>query len=187
MPAYAKPKQSDIFDPNWGSCAYCGSTADGPLVVTKQMVNDKIWSHVITRYIYNCKNHEKDAARDLRAHLHLASSVLFNDVLLDPLFRVINDSIVVERANRSYFDYTGWKIDSSKSDDVLVQKIDGCWTISVINSGDPTRVITKNIPVSDLKLSLTEDGREGMVDAFIERLDAGFYKQEYEAHHALVP
>lgn len=177
MPSVVKPVQSDIFDPNWGKCAYCHSLADASPFIIKENIQHPTWSHVITRYIYNCKTHVVDAQRDFRAYMHLKSRVLQVDALTDKLFTVITKStpIVVERAHRTYFDKVGWTI--SDTNDALIQKdlATSVWTIVVVNK---MAHLTKRIPVSDLKLCIPDGA---LVDAFIARLDEGFYKAEYEA------
>jgi len=194
MPAAVLPKQSDIFDSNWGNCAYCNGIADAPPIITKQKFTlNPRWPDVITRYIYNCKTHASDAARDFRAHLHTIGCVLQADVLADPLFDLItgDTAIVVERDNRTYFDNRGWTIKSSpwtNDDEVLVQKNTESpivWTIAVVfNDSINSNVLSKNIPVSDLMLAIPST-KHHLVESFIERLDKGFYKQEYDAHVAL--
>jgi len=173
MPRSVKPMQSDIFDPNWGKCAYCYCVADAPLYIIKDNIQEPQWPRVVTRYIYNCQTHSANAYRDFRAYLHFTSRVLQADALTDKLF-ANTVPIVVERAHRTYFDKVGWTI--SNSNDAYVQKDStGTWTVSVVNT---EKNLTKRIPVSDLKLSIFD---HTLVDAFISRLDEGFYKAEYEA------
>lgn len=191
MPSSVIPKQSDIFDPNWGKCVYCHSSADAAPIITKKTIHHQRWPQIITSYIYYCKAHASNAARDYRAYLHTFGSVLESDVLSDPLFAVITDTvpIVVGRANRTYFDNDGWTLNYSSTPSANTEfvqkdpKRSNAYTIGVIKR-KANEILEKNIPVNDLKLSIphTEHSR---VDAFLKRLEEGFYKSEYDEHLAL--
>lgn len=159
-----EPIRIALFRPN---CLYC----DKPYTY---------YSECVYKFgVIACKEHTKMAERDAKAWLHRNKRVKYNDYLEDPLFQrtdLLRATIKVKRTS-GVIDESGWIIlKPIFGTDALLEYVEGTWCIPVIHMEQD---IKKYIPVVELKMSTTESE---LVDAFISRLDTGFYLREAEAY-----
>lgn len=157
-----------MFSP---ACQYCGQkdTHYEPL-------GDKL-------AILACDTHKHLAQRDAKAWCQRRGIVLFRDAAKEPLFvqgELLKIDIKVRRTSGEV--QAGWNITRPYSADSpchLEQK-EGFWAIRVQNEALDLR---RGMDVADFKLSLPE-GLHGLVDDFVAKLKAGFYKAENDAYTA---
>jgi hypothetical protein len=159
-----EPIRIVLFRPN---CLYC----DKPYTY---------YSECVYKFgVIGCKEHTKQAERDAKAWLHRNNRVKYNDYLEDPLFQrtdLLRCPIKVKRTSGA-IDEHGWTIlKPTFGVDGVLEYVEGTWCIPVIHM---EKDIKKYIPVVELKMSTTESE---LVDAFISRLDTGFYVKEAEAY-----
>ena len=139
-------------------CCYCPSTKIRKLIFSN--------SHVI----HTCDTHLQQAARDIKAAYYKSSVILTSHVLEDELFEMIpkefqgvcfvKDSFLIK-------DESGWNIP--------IKKIDGS-----TQSGT-----TMGISVSELIRLLPSDQKETpLLSKFLEKLEKGFYYDEFIANEA---
>ena len=158
-------------------CAYCGiSDISGNFYVGP------------LDCILACKTHGDLAKRDGRAWFHKNNLVSHWDAFNDPLFTALNpkpglaqtaDLRIVTPSGRIE---SGWRFRflASWNDPLHLYKEGDAWMIHV---EEAPRGKKRAILVSDLALSLPPD-KHRLVDAFIARLERGFYKAEADASAA---
>jgi hypothetical protein len=169
---HANPIRLVLFSPN---CLYCRKPA----------------SHYAHCY-YQCaaiacynEEHRAWADRDANHWLHILNKVRFQDYTKHKLFTetgLLEKPITVKRSSGAVDD--DWNIiKASYGEDALIQKIsDNDWFIPVIKKGPtPKEDIHKHILVEELKNSLPDE-QKGLVDEFMDSLNAGFYLKDAEAH-----
>lgn len=167
---HANPIRLVLFSPN---CQYCRKPA----------------SHYADCY-YQCatiacdnEEHRAWADRDANHWLHSMNRVRFRDYTKHKLFTetgLLEKPITVKRSSGAVDD--DWNIRKpsfSFGEDALVQKDSAKgWCLPVINYNEN---VQKHIVVEDLKNSLPDE-QKGLVDEFIDSLNAGFYLRDAEAH-----
>ena len=129
--------------------------------------------------IHACSDHKTQAISALKNWMHKRGFVRWQDAINDPLFTVAKDLIesyiLVRRSNGALED--DWMLmKPSLFNMASVKRSRSCgkWYMTAIQDyTDSERAIL----VEDLKLSLPE-ANHGLVDAFIQRLDSGFYINE---------
>jgi hypothetical protein len=150
-------------------CQYCG-------------VGDKGWYRICDKYgILWCENHKGLAERDGRAWLSRNDKVAWGDATKDPLFTETElfDKDVTVRRSSGALETKGWRLCKPSFDEpAFIQRDSTGWWMPALNTDTQ---IGRGILIEDLKLSLSED-RWGLVDAFILRLNTGFYKAEAAAY-----
>ena len=134
--------------------------------------------------VHACDDHKPLAQRDAKAWMHKKGLVRWRDAIKDPLFTQAEDllfsNILVRRTNGAIEgDWTLCKPWVALGEPMAVKRSErsGEWSMTAIQ--DVTESM-RGILVKDLKLSLIEE-EHYLVDAFIGRLDAGFYKEDAEA------
>lgn len=134
--------------------------------------------------IHACDDHKPLAQRDAKAWMHKKGLVRWRDAIKDPLFTEAEDllfsNILVRRTNGTVeSNWTLCKPWVGLGEPVSVKRSErsGKWSMMAIQ--DDTESL-RDILVEDLKLSLMEE-EHWLVDAFIERLEAGFYCTEAAA------
>ena len=172
---HANPIRLVLFSP---ICLYCRKPA----------------SHYADCY-YQCasiacdnEEHRAWADRDANHWLHILNKVRFRDYTKHKLFTetgLLEKPIAVKRSSGAVDD--DWNImKASLGEDAQVQKDSAKgWCLPVMKKG-PTHSedIQKHILVEDLKNSLPDE-QKGLVDEFIDSLNAGFYLRDAEAHDAV--
>jgi len=165
---HANPIRLVLFSP---ICQYCRKPA----------------SHYADCY-YQCaavacddEEHRAWADRDANHWLHILNKVRHQDYTKHKLFTetgLLEKPITVKRSSGAVDD--DWNIrKKSFGEDALIQKnSDKRWCIPVINYKED---IQKHIYVEDLKNSLPDE-QKGLVDEFMDSLNAGFYLRDAEAH-----
>lgn len=165
---HANPIRLVLFSPN---CLYCRKPA----------------SHYADCY-YQCaaiacdnEEHRAWADRDANHWLHILNKVRFRDYTKHNLFTetgLLEKPITVKRSSGAIDD--DWNIlkYSFGHDALILKDSDKGWCIPVINYKQD---IHKHILVEDLKNSLPDE-QKGLVDEFIDSLNAGFYLKDAEAH-----
>ena len=165
---HANPIRLVLFSP---ICQYCRKPA----------------SHYADCY-YQCasiacnnQEHIAWADRDANHWLHILKKVRFCDYTKHKLFTetgLLEKPITVKRSSGAIDD--DWNImKASLGEDAQVQKDSAKgWCLPVINYKEE---IHKHIYVEDLKDSLPDE-QKGLVDEFIDSLNAGFYLKDAEAH-----
>jgi hypothetical protein len=176
---FASP-QAYIVGQSANMCAYCGigdisgNFYVGPLDC-----------------ILACKTHGDLAKRDGRAWFHKNNLVSHWDAFNDPLFTALNPKPGLVQAadlrivTPSGHIESGWRFRflASWNDPLHLYKEGDAWMIHVEEAPRGKRCV---IHVSDLALSLPPD-KHDFVDAFIARLERGFYKTEADASAAAAP
>lgn len=167
---HANPIRLVLFSPN---CLYCRKPA----------------SHYADCY-YQCaaiacdnEEHRAWAERDANHWLHILKKVRQQDYTKHKLFTVtglLEKPITVKRSSGAIDDdWNIMKYSYSLGRDALILKdSEKGWCIPVINYKED---IHKHIHVEDLKNSLPDE-QKGLVDEFIDSLNAGFYLKDAEAH-----
>jgi len=169
---HANPIRLVLFSPN---CLYCRKPA----------------FHYADCY-YQCaalackdEQHIEWANRDANHWLHILNKVRFQDYTKHKLFTetgLLEKPITVKRKSGAIDD--DWNIlKPFFGEDALVHKdSEKGWCILVMKKGPtPDEDIKKHILVEDLKNSLPDE-QKGLVDEFIDSLNAGFYLKDAEAH-----
>lgn len=168
-------------------CSYCGKD-------TSNLPNSDTFVGPFKAF-QACPDHKAFATRNARKWMDLHGVVGLNDVVSDPLFKVLGmtmdhwgmkipapDNLTVKRSSGEL--QPGWSISCrvTYADPKMLQRDDeGKWRIRAEGPGG----VTKSIIVDELTLSLPED-KHGLVDAFVARLNAGIYKADADAHSAAV-
>lgn len=168
---HANPIRLVLFSP---ICQYCRKPA----------------SHYADCY-YQCaaiacndEEHKAWADRDANHWLHILNKVRFRDYTKHKLFTetgLLEKLITVKRSSGAVDD--DWNIRKYffGHDELILKDSDKVWCIPVINYKQD---IHKHIHVEDLKNSLPDE-QKGLVDEFMDSLNAGFYLRDAEAHDAV--
>ena len=170
MKLCALPVRTVMFQP---ICAYCTKSETFYAYCDFQMA------------VLACADpkHQAWAERDAKAWLGRNKCVSPKEYMEDPLFQetdLLSRDVVVQRSSGE-MEIDGWTIrEPCYTEPAMIRFREGdkAWVVLVIKKEEG---IQKDIPVRDLKLSLTED-KHGLVDAFEARLFAGFYSAEVEAY-----
>jgi hypothetical protein len=165
---WATPMRMVMFTPE---CQYCGMKDTHYEPVGNQLA------------ILACDTHKDLAKRDARAWCHKRGFVMFKDAKKEPLFvqgELLGIDIKVRRSSGEV--QAGWSITRPICADspCHLENKEGVWAIRVQNVGLDLR---RGMNVADFKLSLPE-GLHGLVDDFVAKLAAGFYKAENDAYTA---
>lgn len=152
------------------SCQICGAT------------NGVFYQISYSFGIYACDTHKKEATLGLKNWMHTNGVVHWRNATSDPLFNnaedLIHANILVRRTSGTI--ENNWMLMKPSlwnSANVKRSRTCGKWYMTAIQDyTDNERAIL----VEDLKLSLAEENH-GLVDAFIARLESGFYKEELDA------
>jgi hypothetical protein len=163
---YADPMRLVLYKP---LCQYCG-------------VADKGWFPIHDKFgILWCDDHKYLADRDGRAWLCRNSKVAWEDATADPLFvtgELLDRDILVRRSSGA-IETKGWRLCTPSFDDpAFVNKDEKGWWMYAQNTDTH---VGRGVLIEDLKLSLPE-GKWDLVDAFVSRLNKGFYKADSDAY-----
>ena len=158
-------------------CQYCGCP-------THDEHDNSGYNPIMLHFgVSACVEHKDRAQRDGNAWLHRNNLVDWDDATEDPVFALLlNRDIKVRRTSGTIED--GWRIEPPTYDEppFLVRSINsGRWSVKAINRAIDTK---RSLHVEDFKLSLPE-ADHALVDAFVERLNRGFYKADSDAYDAL--
>jgi len=162
---WALPMRMVTFTPE---CQYCGEKDTHYEPVGNQLA------------MLACDTHKDLAKRDARAWCHRRGIVMFRDAAKTPLFvqgELLGIDIKVRRSSGEI--QAGWNIVRPICADspCHVENKEGIWAIRVQNT---TLDLRRGMDVADFKLSLPE-ALHGLVDDFVAKLQAGFYKAESDA------
>jgi len=164
--SYVDPMRLVLYSP---LCQYCG-------------VADKGWFRIYDKYgILWCDLHKSLAERDGRAWLCRNDKVAWKDATADPLFVAggLLDCDISVRRSSGAIETKGWRLSKPSFDDpAFVNKDEKGWWMYALNTDTQ---VGRGVRIEDLKLSLSED-KWGLVDAFISRLNNGFYTAEFDAY-----
>jgi len=126
-----------------------------------------------------CDTHKELAKRDAKAWCHRRGFVMFRDAKKEPLFvqgELLGIDIKVRRYSGEVQE--GWTLARPTFDQPNhLENREGVWMIRAMNDALD---LSRPLNVVDLKLSLPE-GLHGLVDDFLAKLQAGFYKAENDA------
>lgn len=129
--------------------------------------------------IYACADHNLLAERDRKAWMHEAGIVMWSDATKDPMFKelgLIQYPILVRRSSGAIEgDWMLMKPSLCNMAHLKRSRACGKWYMMAIQDYTDSE---RPILVEDLKLSLIDERQHGLVDAFIARLEAGFYKTD---------
>ena len=161
---FASPMRTQFSRPQ---CQYCTSKNSH-----SEWVNDEM-------SILACDMHKGLAVRDSRAWCAVQGRVQWFDAINEPMFTeggiLAGNEVKFRRGTGVIED--DWQISGSKANFLKRSNDSGQWTIQVTQKYTG---LTRSMAIDDLKLTLPEDKWE-LVDAFIRRLEAGFYKAEYDS------
>lgn len=146
--------------------------------------------------LLSCDEHKELAKRDAQAWCAGEGLVRWRDGIQDPVFvegglltwagvePQMND-LKVRRSSGAI--EGGWELHPPtrswiESNYVTRSKTTGRWSVQVIQKYSE---VTRGLLVEDLKLTVPE-AKWGLVDAFLARLEAGFYKAEHAAFQEAV-
>jgi len=163
---YAEPFRL-VLIPN--VCTYCSK------------VNTKVECAEFQLGILTCDDHKPLAVRDVRAYLHRRGQVMYKDAIQDPLFTttgLLEMDIKVRRSSGAI--ENNWKLAKPSFGNRCLVSLDDSGNWYMIASLRDDEII-RGVHVSDLKMVLPAT-QHMLVDRFIERLSAGFYKAEQEAY-----
>lgn len=161
-------------------CMYCGSPGHTH------------YNHIQHQLGFiTCDAHKDLADRDADAYLALKGRVRFDEATEDQLFvlgTLLTRDIKVRRSSGAIDD--NWRIREPSCEPEegmthFVARDPGHGIKWYMQAIQPSTGTTRGFCVDDLKLSLPED-QHSLVDAFVARLDAGFYKAQLDAHNAAV-
>ena len=152
-------------------CQYCGQKDTHYEPVGDQLA------------ILACDTHKHLAKRDAKAYCQRRGIVMFKDAVKEPLFvqgERLGIDIKVRRSSGEV--QAGWNITRPICADspCHLEYKEGVWAIRVQNGALDLR---RGMNVADFKLSLPES-LHGLVDDFVAKLKAGFYKAENDAYMA---
>ena len=156
-------------------CQYCG----GP---THDEGDNSGYNPIMLHFgVVACVEHKDRAQRDGNAWLHRNNVVDWHDAIQDPVFAMLlNRDIKVRRTSGAIED--GWRIEPPTYDEppfFIRSETSGEWSVKAKQADN-----IRGLRVRDFKLSLPEE-QHGLVDAFIARLNRGFYKADSDAYEAL--
>jgi len=153
-----------MFSPG---CQYCGNKDTHYEPVGDQLA------------MLACDTHKDLAKRDARAWCHRRGIVMFKDAKKEPLFVLGELRGIDLKVRRSSGEVqAGWTLARPTYESPChLENTEGIWAIRVQNA---TINLRRGMDVADFKLSLPE-GLHGLVDDFVAKLQAGFYKAENDA------
>ena len=162
------PMRMVMFSP---ACQYCGQKDTHYEPVGDQLA------------MLACETHKHLAQRDARAWCQRRGIVLFRDAKKEALFvqgELLGIDIKVRRSSGEI--QAGWSIMRPICADIPchLENKGGVWVIRAVNE---ELDLSRPLVVADLKLSLPE-AMHGLVDDFVAKLEAGFYKAENDAFKA---
>lgn len=166
---YAEPFRL-VLIPN--VCTYCHKINNGVVYADFQLG------------ILTCEDHRPLATRDVRAYFHRRGQVMHKDAIQDPLFTttgLLEMNIKVRRSSGAI--ESDWKLAKPSFGNRCLLSLDdsGDWYMIASLRDDE---IIRGVHIRDLKMVLPVT-QHSLVDKFIERLSAGFYKADHEAYMAL--
>ena len=147
---------NNAYHPGCYKCAYCG-------VKTQKSKCLRRYPQTNWRFIFYCDTHSTHAERDLLSILKERGLYRQCDVLSQPVFDALPDTLVKKGP---WGTGTNWFLNSSlwpDSIDFVYRQKDGTWVIAIDNSIPNTATY---IPVEHLKLSLPDE-HHGLVDDFL--------------------
>lgn len=154
-------------------CTYCTKSHTGVEYVEHQ------------QGILRCDEHKPLAQRDVRAYLYRCGKVNYKDAIDDPLFKtteLLDMDIKVRRSSGVVED--GWRLAKPFYGNRCLLSTDDSGNWYMIASFNEDEII-RGVLVRDLKMVLPLE-KHGLVEDFIGRLVARFYKAEQIAYEAAI-